>query len=171
MIDKIAARHRFVVARTAAEDTHLPELKDFLLSHPGHIERALIAVMGLPRKSAVEFADEVERAGVLYRAGRGIASYTDGYPSSTKDLSADDKDFAREQIATIKRRNGNKPVFMKVYDCGHSIMLLFASRPLGGNALTKAFVDAMSRSSKAANICWRALKEQGAIHGTGDQDD
>lgn len=175
MIDKIASRHKLIVARTAAEaeaeNNHLPELKDFLLSHPGHIERALVAVMGLERAESIEFANEVERAGVLYRVGNNIAHYTDGYPSSTRKLSADDKEFARDEIAKIKRRNGNKPVFMKVYDCGLAIFLLFASRPLGGNALTKAFIDAMSRSAKAANICWKALKDQDAIRDTGDQDD
>jgi hypothetical protein len=153
MIHSIAAKHRLVVARVSAEEdiSCIEDIKEFLVKHEGNIEKLFLEFMDADRNVMIEIANAFERDGVLYRVDSNIAVYADGYPASTKDLTKDDRESTREEIAKIKRRNGNKPVFLKIFDCGREILILFASRPIPTHrALINTTISALSKSPKAS---------------------
>lgn len=161
-INAIAQRHQLVVARVSVEEdiSRIEDIREFLGKQEGNIERLFLAFMDADRDDMIEIANAFDRAGIVYRVKNNIAVHADGYPASTKDLSIDDRESTREEISKIKRRNGNKPVFLKIFDCGREILILFASRPIAKHKiLVKITIDALSKSPSASAKVWELIQD------------
>jgi hypothetical protein len=166
-LKSIASSNGFrVIGRVQSEDYDSSELCDLIQEDPeAKIEKFLIAVNGLDSADARKVAETFEEAGVIYATNAGdFAMQLNGYPSQHSDLTHKDKEDVVDSIKQAKRRNGGKPVYAALIDCGIEVCMVFTPYRLTSSnkrkVLARNVVKVLKRNPAMSEKIWtHILKE------------
>lgn len=163
-LERIASFHGFHVAgRVQGEEYETSELCDLIQDDPeANIEKFLIAVNSLSDEGGRKIAEVFEAADVIYATNTGdFAMLLNGYPSQLSDLSHKDNADVVDSIKQAKLRNGGKPVYTTLIDCGIEICAVFTPyRLMSSNkrkVLAANVVKVLKRNPMATEKIWKHI--------------